>query len=344
MISALGIMTTGNRELIAAHRHVLEVLAENQSPRGHIPSLANEPDDRGESDTTPLFLIGLAAYKRACGKERFLEKAAKRALRWLEFQSPGDRVIVAQQPTSDWRDEQWVLGYGLYVNALVYAALCLNGRRKRAAQLRDELNRYIIARGFMDFREHEGLAMRAQPYYAMWSYKVLFNDRFDLLGNSLAILTGIATRAKARAIIDWVERSCETMRGKGELTGILPPNMFPYIQREDADWLERYERFNLPGDYHNGGIWPFVCGFYIAALVAVGRRGLAKKQLKALSEMVRLSVRPKLSFGFNEWIKAQDGQAMGVDWQTWSAAMYLFAADCVETGSTGLFDDIRGSA
>jgi hypothetical protein len=38
---------------------------------------------------------------------------------------PDDRVMVAQLPTSDWRDEQYVMGYGLYVNMIVYAYLRL---------------------------------------------------------------------------------------------------------------------------------------------------------------------------------------------------------------------------
>ena len=32
---------------------------------------------------------------------------------------------------------------------------------------------------------------------------------------------------------------------------------------------------------------------------------------------------------------------MGQDWQTWSAAMYLYAASCVEKESTLFFDDMR---
>jgi hypothetical protein len=39
----------------------------------------------------------------------------------------------------------------------------------------------------------------------------------------------------------------------------------------------------------------------------------------------------------NEWIKAQDGRVMGVDWQTWSAALYLYAAKCVELRDTPFF-------
>ena len=49
----------------------------------------------------------------------------------------------------------------------------------------------------------------------------------------------------------------------------------------------------------------------------------------------------RLNFGFNEWLKAQDGQPMGQDWQTWSAALYLYAVKCVEEKGTPFFDEIR---
>jgi hypothetical protein len=46
-------------------------------------------------------------------------------------------------------------------------------------------------------------------------------------------------------------------------------------------------------------------------------------------------------WGFNEWITAQTGQPSGRDWQTWSAAMYLYAAECVQQQGTPFFDEIR---
>jgi hypothetical protein len=32
---------------------------------------------------------------------------------------------------------------------------------------------------------------------------------------------------------------------------------------------------------------------------------------------------------------------MGQDWQTWSAALYLYAVNCVEEKRTPFFDEIR---
>jgi hypothetical protein len=341
MISILGVAVTGDEELMESVRKVLETLAKNQTPHGHIASLVHDKDELGASDTTPLFLLGVGIYRTLTGKKDFLENAVLKSLTWMEYQSPSDRYLVAQQPTSDWRDEQWVIGYGLYVNTLVYSYLRLLGQKGRAAKLSNEINRFTIDGGFIPQQIYEGLVVKNKPYYAFWSYKVFSSDRFDLLGNSLAILSGLTSVTRSEEIILWVEEECANMLKKGELAVDLPPNFFPFILPGDLDWHPRYANYNMPGNYHNGGIWPFICGFYVAALVAAGKFALAEKKLLALTKLIKISNDKNLEFGFNEWIKAQDGKVMGQDWQTWSAALYLYAVKCVKDKTTPFFNEIR---
>jgi hypothetical protein len=262
----------------------------------------------------------------------------------MSYQSPDDAVMVAQQPTSDWRDEQWVEGYGLFVNTLVYSYLRLHSLDRRAQTLRSLMNRFDVQAGDRHRFVHEGLVVPGKPYFALWSYKVHNSERFDLLGNSLAILSGIASPTRSRALVTWVEKECASLRSRGLLAVDLPPCLFPYILPSDPDWLPRYARYNPPGEYHNGGVWPFVCGFYVAALVATKRIRLAEEKLLALTELVQPVRLARVPFGFNEWFKAQDGRPGGQDWQTWSAAMYLYAAECVTTGHTPYFDTIRAKS
>jgi hypothetical protein len=191
---------------------------------------------------------------------------------------------------------------------------------------------------------HEGLVLRYKPYFAAWSYKVYGSERFDLLGNSLAILSGIATRTRAKELVSWIEAECRELRRNGDLAVDLPPNFFPYVRPDDPDWMPRYRRYNQPGEYHNGGVWPFISGFYIAALVAAGRYRLAEKKLIVLTHLVRPARLADVEFGFNEWCRAQDGTPHGEDWQSWSAAMYLYAAACVEQRKTPFFDDVRNAS
>ena len=341
MFSILGIAVSENKKLMDSIRKVLETLAKNQTERGHIPSLVHDKEDRGASDTTPLFLLGVGIFRKVSGEMDFLNEAVEKALTWMEYQSPSDRYLIAQQPTSDWRDEQWVTGYGLFVNTLVYSYLRILGRNNRAESLRDEMGRFTITGGTTHNHVHEGLVVKHKPYYAFWSYKIHSSERFDLLGNSLAILSGIASPSRADEMISWIEAECTGMIKRGELAVDLPPNFFPFIKREDPDWLPRYEIFNKPGEYHNGGIWPFICGFYVAALVAAKRYSLASEKLVVLTHCIKTSNTGTVDYGFNEWIKAQDGKPMGQEWQTWSAALYLYAVKCVEIKHTPFFDEIR---
>jgi len=341
MFSIFGIAVSGNKKLLLSIRRVLETLAKNQTMKGHIPSLVHDKEDRGASDTTPLFLLGVGIFRKVTGEQYFLHEAVGKALLWMEYQSPSDRYMVAQQPTSDWRDEQWVTGYGLFVNTLTYSYLRILGQNERAEKVHHEMERFTITAGKSHHHVHEGLVVKHKPYYAFWSYKIHSSERFDLLGNSLAILSGIASQSRAEEMITWIEEECKSMIKKGELAINLPPNFFPFIIPDDPDWLPRYKLFNNPGEYHNGGIWPFICGFYVAALVAAKRFSRAEEKLILLTRLIKSTTDEGLAFGFNEWIKAQDGMPMGQNWQTWSAALYLSAAKCVELKTTPFFDDIR---
>ena len=341
LISIFGIGVSEDPELLNSMRKVLETLAKNQSDKGHIPSLVHDKEDRGASDTTPLYLIAIAIFREVVNEPEFLKKSVEKALLWMEYQSPSDRYLVAQQPTSDWRDEQWVTGYGLFVNTLVYTYLQLYGNYKRAKNIREEMGKFTITHAKPHLHVHEGLVVKHKPYYAFWSYKIYSSERFDLLGNSLAILSGIAATSRAEAMTSWIEKECTAMTANGELATGLTPNFFPFIRPGEIDWHPRYEEFNQPGEYHNGGIWPFISGFYIAALVASGKYKIAENKLIKLTKTIQQARNKKLDFGFNEWYKAQDGKPMGQDWQTWSASNYLYAAHCIEKKRTPFFDKLR---
>jgi len=161
LISGLGILASGDRPLRASLLRVMATLARNQSPRGHIPSLVHDPEDRGASDTTPLFLLLAGILRRSLGRPGYLANPVRKALCWMEYQTADDRVLVTQQPTSDWRDEHWVLGHGLFVNALVHGYLLALGDRDRARALRGAVN------GPDDHiapsQPVEGLAVRGRP-------------------------------------------------------------------------------------------------------------------------------------------------------------------------------------
>jgi hypothetical protein len=338
LIAIFGIAVTKNEYLLTVMEKTLNTLAKNQSIKGSIPSMIHDAENLGASDTTPLFLLAVGVFRKLTGKKDFLENELQKALAWMEYQSPSENYLIAQQPTSDWRDEQWVLGYGLYVNTLVYSYLKILGFNEYAEQMQKAMQHFTIKTPANPTHLHEGMIIKGKPYFALWSYKVYSSERFDLLGNSIAILSGLASADRRHNIINWVEDECELMMKNGKLALPLAPNFFPFISPGDPDWISRYESYNLPGDYHNGGIWPFITGFHIASLVAADKHQLAVTKLFHLTDLIKKSRKKDLEYGFNEWYKAQTGEPMGEDWQTWSASLYLYAAACVESNSTPYFE------
>ncbi len=330
MLCSLGICRTDNLTLLLSLEKTLKTAAKNQSPKGQIPSFVHDPLDRGASDTTPLFLLALSEYRRKTKQKDFLKEAEEKALTWLSYQSPDDDVMIGQLPTSDWRDEEWVLGYGLYVNAIYYEVLKRYRKIKEAQKLKSLVRRFDIVGGIKHRHVHEGLTIKHKPYFAQWSYKVMASERFDLVGNSLTIIFGLSPKTRSVKIIKWVEQEISHLKLKGDLKGELPPVLFPYIKPTDPDWKARYEIYNQPGSYHNGGIWPFATGLYIAAIVKSGNIELAKEKLYYLAKLNKISRNPKYEWGFSEWFKAQDLSPMGASHQSWSAAMYIFALSMFE--------------
>ena len=84
MLSILGIAVSGNAILLSSIQKVMVTLANNQTERGHIPSLVHDKGDRGASDTTPLFLLGVGIFRKVSGDKEFLKPAVEKALTWME--------------------------------------------------------------------------------------------------------------------------------------------------------------------------------------------------------------------------------------------------------------------
>ncbi|MCL5960376.1 MAG: amylo-alpha-1,6-glucosidase [Chloroflexi bacterium] len=333
LIASLGALLLEEDIFLDMVRRMFSVLARNQSPLGLIPTVASDPHDRGASDTTPLYLMALAAYRFVSGETGFHEAEARRSMEWLHYQSPDDRIMLAQYPTTDWMDELQVGGYALFINTILYADLLLWGEPARAAALKRFLN--------LPYNVHakeKGLAIEGRPYFAHYAFKERGSERFDLLGNCLAVLFGLVPKERAEAILDHIRDSLETLNARNDLAPGLVPCLFPYVLPGDLDWDDRYFIFCQPGHYHNGGVWPFTWAFYIVALVKAGRLSAARSQLEDLTAAIKLSKHPQLNWGFNEWLDAQSGHPRGEDWQSWSAGMYLFAAIAVAQGRVPIFD------
>jgi len=80
-------------------------------------------------------------------------------------------------------------------------------------------------------------------------------------------------------------------------------------------------RQNLAWQYHNGGVWPFIGAFWVAALEAAGLPG---GELRA--ELARVAAANALGgWQFNEWLHGRTMQPQGMPKQSWNAAAFLIA-------------------
>jgi hypothetical protein len=105
-----------------------------------------------------------------------------------------------------------------------------------------------------------------------------YGDEGDVLGNLLAILCGLTDIQGGRRILAALE--WERVHEPYPVRAVVRP-----IRRGSSLWRPYMARHrqNLPWQYHNGGIWPMIGGFWVAAQVACGRRKQAQEELVKLA-------------------------------------------------------------
>jgi glycogen debranching enzyme len=261
------------------------------------------------------------------------------------------------QESADWQDLFCTRGKGLYLNCLYVIALRVAARlaalsdpaesrrySDRAGHVAEQVNRWFWYRGDGDMlryvahtfsteskQERDSLGRKRwipekrylvnEQYYLPYLGFRAVGEWFDSLGNLLSILSGIADQRQTDIILDFIARQSLDTWPLRSLT--------PAVRPGDSDWRDYYGMLNLPNQYHNGGVWPFIGGFYVAALLKAGRGDQATAALQRLAALNQQG-------GFNEWHHGETGVAMGVRDQAWSAGMFLFAFEYVRTGQIEL--------
>jgi glycogen debranching enzyme len=94
------------------------------------------------------------------------------------------------------------------------------------------------------------------------------------------------------------------------------------LSRQHELWrpyMARHQQ-NIVHQYHNGGIWPFVGGFWVMALARQGLHALAWSELARLAQVNALD-----DWRFTEWFHGRTLAPMGMAGQSWNAATFLLA-------------------
>ncbi len=180
---------------------------------------------------------------------------------------------------------------------------------------------------------HNMGTISSRPFYLPWVAFREYGDWCDSLGNTLAILTGVADGHHTEHILRY-------MRQVGMAEPYPTKAIYPPIYPGEPNWRDYYRsrNLNLPHQYHNGGIWPMIGGFHIAALVRHGWMHEAERQLLSLAKANKEGINEE--WDFNEWMHGERGHPMGFAKQGWSAAMFLYADHAVQSGKLPLFDDL----
>lgn len=288
----------------------------------------------------------------------------KRAYTWLDYQDSNECGLLEVHEAMDWADLFANYYNSLWPNTLWFAVQkCMAAmagavgdelagwHATRVEDIRYKINTLLwvgpeFKRDLKWVEEHRkewlypirstDILYQEKPYYLPYMAFRGWEDRFDTFGNLTAIFFGMASEAQTDRIFDYITRA-----GVDQPWPIKAIN--PVINPGEKDWREYYRlrNLNLPHQYHNGGAWPFIGGFYVAALVKAGRLKEAEYQLGRLAEMNRQS-RFGNEWEFNEWFHGESGKPSGFPGQSWSAAMYVFAHECVKRGEVPVFNPSNG--
>ncbi|VVC00117.1 Alkaline and neutral invertase [uncultured archaeon] len=305
----------------------LETLASRQTRNGQIPNAVDfvgsidAPATYATIDSSLWFVLGEYFYRKCFGLALW-KKHAKNigaAMKWVEFQDTGEDLLPEQQPTSDWMDcFPHKYGHTINTQALYYAALkATNGTEDKV-----NVGKFVKQVNCKLWDDSLG-------YYLPWHWKDHneYSEKefwFDSLGNMLAIAFGLASRKQARRILSFADEM--EINRPYPLRAIYPP-----ISRGSKPWKDYFDA-SLAGKEHsyiNGGIWPYIGGFYVCALIEAGQGSKAQEELELLAKANSLG--KKLSWDFNEWISPVTGTPEGGRHQVWSAGAYMLAHEAVES-------------
>ena len=357
VIIGLSVMMGGDEELIAAFGRTLTTLAAYQGPHGEIPSNVSigkrdvsYGSTAGRVDANLWFVIGVVEYWLASGDERFilemmpvLDKVIFLLGAW-EFNDRGFLYIPA---TGDWADEYIHSGYVLY-DQLLYLQALKSYRFLRYRVLEDpgqglaekiKRLREMIRANFWIVQEkplpahvyNENLYEKGReaaqccmeqywlPFFTPYGY----GYRFDAFANILASLFSVANSRQCETVDRFIHRHVAADDLK------LLPAFYPTIKQDDKDWGKLNVAFsygfkNRPHEYHNGGLWPMLSGFYAADLAKRNKRNEAQEYLFSIGEANKMKMDGS-SWGFPEFIHGKKYTPGGNPAQCWSASAYLMA-------------------
>jgi len=338
-----------DEEIHKCQRQTLETLLEHISRNGQIPANVrikdNIPDYSGVGgicsiDSGIWVVIAFYEYVNVTKDIEFLRahiSSIKETMRWLGAHDSNNDALLEIPEAGDWTDLFGRSYNILYDEILWYRSNVCFGRMLEMLGDHEQAGEYIrwsqvikkeILQNFwpstkqqmfqsISFAEKQ-FTLGDTSYLIAQTTPFDFSWRCDVFGNVLAFLHGALDAEKAH-------QTFRFMLGVGVNDPYPVSNVYPVVSPGDPDWRPYYtvNLLNLPNHYHNGGIWPFVGGFWVKFVNKLGFKDMAIVELHKLALINKEGINEE--WEFTEWAHGTTGKPMGKAYQAWSAAQYISA-------------------
>ena len=330
-ICVLAMAGSGDAALEQGAVASLDSLAALQARNGQIPKYVDpEGQDAdfwylGCIDATLWWLIAVDHVRRhgqLPGMAERWQPQVALAINWLMAQEHQKFFLLQQNEASDWADIMPRSGFVLYTNALWYRVKLLF-ELPRLEETHYHFNHLFhpFKRDLPEYRRGRLLShyarrgQRNPGLYLSFVNLSFVGDEGDVFGNILAVLYGLADDSMAKEVVKTLQTA--EVANPYPVRAVTTP-----IDADHELWrayMGRHQQ-NHPHQYHNGGIWPFIGGFWVLALAQMGKKALAEQELAKLAHVNSLD-----DWRFTEWFHGQTLKPMGMAGQSWNAAAYLMA-------------------
>ncbi len=228
-------------------------------------------------DANLLFVIAFVRYFEVTGDEEYAKKYFESVKKSLEFYSQNNLVrdlLLYEKGLGNWMDTIFKKGFVLYTNCLWY----------RAVESFESLAIATYQNMEADFPASEKILEKIKEkfwledgYYAdLITKKGKQQKYFDLAGNLITLLFGIADQGQSEKIFNQIKR----LKGSEDKLHAINSPKYPFWKINPIVWL-----FGL-WNYHNQNSWSWLEALITAAYVKFGRIDEARENLENFAKIV----------------------------------------------------------
>jgi GH15 family glucan-1,4-alpha-glucosidase len=345
VICGLAALASADDELIDTFKNTIETLTKHQHQNGTIPSnvMVNEQSSEvsygglaGRVDAVTWVIIGICQYAIYKNDPSFVEKYKshiQKCLALMEAWEFNNKHLMYVPLSGNWADEYITEGYVLYDQLLRIWALKSYNYFAKSTLIADKIQNITaqIETNFVPNAVGDKYHERAYKelefnHFMPCSFSPAgYKSQFDAFANSLALILNIGSEDFQNQMLNYAQNLQASTSLK------LIPAFWPPITPEDLDWnlLKnncKYEFRNFPFEFHNGGSWSMVNGFFGLALLSKNKKEEAENVLEAVNKANSIS-----DYSFYENFNTKTSEPNGVPFCAWSAAAAVFLHQNIHT-------------